>query len=276
MTNIFIHIRLFFTAAILIYTPLISLSLNASETVNFSVKNKLPIPKDCFTQGFTIESGFIYLSCGMFNRSRVIKMDMSGKVLVTKHLPKKVFAEGLTLFNNTLYVLTWKNHITYTLNKNTLEIEKQISLNGEGWGLSSRDNEFLLSDGSNAIHSLDSNTFTKKRSYFLKDGNNIKLNQLNELENIKNLLFANQWKTRKIHLIPRSFGQNIQPIAEINISDEKAFSEEFKRGVLNGIAYDEKTQCLWITGKNWNKAYALSLETTPDIKKLSGSSFDCL
>jgi len=275
MTNIFVHNRLFFITAILIHSLLISLSLNASETVNFSVKNKLLMPKDCFTQGFIIESDLIYLSCGMYNRSRVIKMNMSGKVLATQHLPKKIFAEGLTLFNNTLYVLTWKNHIAYTLNKDTLAIEKQIPISGEGWGLSSRGDEFLLSDGSNAIHSFDSNTFTKRRSYFLKDGNKNKLNHLNELENIKNLLFANQWKTRKIHLIPKSFGQNIQPIAEINISDEKAFSEELKRGVLNGIAYDEKTQCLWITGKNWNKAYALSLETTPAIKKLSGSSFDC-
>ena len=83
------------------------------------------------------------------------------------------------------------------------------------------------------------------------------IDQLNELEYIKGDIYANVWHTNRIVRISPQSGEVIghidlsELILEVRPSDPEA--------VLNGIAYDEQTERIFVTGKLWPKLFEIRL-----------------
>ena len=78
---------------------------------------------------------------------------------------------------------------------------------------------------------------------------------LNELEFIKGEVFANVWLTDRIAIISPETGR---VNAWVDLKGLRGPAE--KSGgddVLNGIAYDEKGDRLFVTGKNWSRLYEI-------------------
>jgi glutamine cyclotransferase len=81
---------------------------------------------------------------------------------------------------------------------------------------------------------------------------------LNELEFIEGYIFANQWTTNYILKIDPSNGE---VVGKLDLSEfaKKAKWMYPQADVLNGIAYNEKTKDILITGKFWPLSFLIRL-----------------
>ena len=239
---------------------------HAAQHVTFDVKRTVRHDAECFTQGLQLYRDVLYESCGLNGRSSVRKVDPStGTVLLQTKLPSDVFAEGLTVMNGKVYVLTWKNKKMFVLDAGTLKIESTTTFqtfNGEGWGLTHDGKEALIaSDGSDRLTFLstpkDSSTpSTSLKTVAVKDMAGGPVYQINELEFINGFVFANLWYQDVVvkidpetgHVVERVDLKTLYPAPRAPTAD-----------CLNGIAYNASNNALILTGKLWPKYYHVDL-----------------
>lgn len=81
------------------------------------------------------------------------------------------------------------------------------------------------------------------------------INQLNELEFINGKIYSNVWHTNLILIINPDDGE---VIGWINLTGLEKQSD-LSKNVLNGIAFDQTNNHLFITGKNWPHLYEILL-----------------
>ena len=127
---------------------------------------------------------------------------------------------------------------------------------GEGWGLTTNEDGFIMSDGTADIRFLDPETFREVKRITVKDqGKEIKM--LNELEFINGEIYANVWLTNKIVRIDPESGKVIAWV-DLSILVPKGY-ENNQDAVLNGIAYDTTKKRLFVTGKLWPKLFEVEI-----------------
>jgi len=236
------------------------------ESLNNKSLKSLPLAQDCFTQGFYIHQHTLYLSCGRYNHSKILAYaierdeDQQIKSLKLKHqqrVPEQYFAEGLSLFDKQLVLLTWKSRHVFLHDPETLQasgfIKKAFKSGmGQAWGVSNDEQELFISNGSSSLQVFDNPSFTPLKRTLEVSYQGQTLSQLNELELIGDHIWANLWKRSDIALIDKNNGQvktliDLSPITK----------QHQQHGVLNGIAYDVLTGHIWATGKYWGKAYKI-------------------
>ena len=69
-------------------------------------------------------------------------------------------------------------------------------------------------------------------------------------------VYANIWLDDRIAIINPETGQITAWIDLSGISESEKFDSD---SVLNGIAYDQKKNRLFVTGKNWSNVYEIAL-----------------
>ena len=168
----------------------------------------------------------------------------------------------MTIFNNKIFFLTWKANKGFTYNLKTLELENEFSYSKskEGWGLTHSKKELIKSDGTSKIWFLDPNTQKEKR-YIEAYTNKQSLNKLNELEFINGKIYANYWQKPLIAIINPDNGVvegivNLTGLVKEMEKSQKLLKED---DVLNGIAFDEKNNRMFVTGKNWKSLFEIEL-----------------
>ncbi len=227
-----------------------------AEKVKYRVIASYPHSKSAFTQGLEFYEGYLYEGTGLYGRSSLKKLELkTGKTLKERKLADLYFGEGITIFNENIYQLTWKKGklFIYDLNFNLLKI---ISYNGEGWGLSNNGRSLIMSDGSEYIYYRDPNNFQiLKRIKILFNGK--ALQDLNELEYIDGYIYANVWQKDIIVKINPNSGRVVSYLDLKSLLDKSKYQYEIN--VLNGIAYIEERGSLLITGKLWPKIFEIKL-----------------
>ncbi len=244
------------------------LMLLASHTIAYKLLDEQFHDSNVFTQGFEINDNKFYMSSGGYNkRESFIQVENYEGSLIEKLLLGKcknknsdayggnIFAEGLTLLDGKLYLLTWKCkeiHV-YDASQHKLKfIEKLTYPKGikEGWGIANNGKDLILSDGSRKLYTLN------KDNLLIKNVIRTKYNKLNELEYIDGYVYANVWGKSYILKIKYDEKSRTKRIRLTNISKNhrKGRDGQF---VLNGIAYDEKRDAIWVTGKFWNNKYLI-------------------
>ena len=116
--------------------------------------------QEAYTQGLEIYNNFLFESTGLNGKSSVRKINMkSGEILDIINLDYEYFGEGLTILNDRIYQLTWKNRIgfIYDLDLNNIGTFNYGN-SQEGWGLCNDGNYIYKSDGTSKIWKLDPNT----------------------------------------------------------------------------------------------------------------------
>ena len=229
---------------------------------NYKILNKIYHNKSCFTQGFFIKNDFLYESCGLYNKSSLNKINLkNGKTIKTIKINPQFFAEGLTISNNIIYILTYKSKtlLTYDMNFNYLDKYEFETSTNEGWGLTHNDKYLILSDGSNKLSFYhfpkeNTNKLIKEKEVIVME-NNTSIYKINELEYINDYIYANIWYNDFIIKIDPENGKVVN---KYNLEYFKNI-ENTSVNVLNGIAYDKKTELLYITGKNWKYIYSIKL-----------------
>lgn len=209
-----------------------------------------------FTQGIVFHDGVLLESTGLYGRSSIIKVAPgSGQVLARQNIAEEHFGEGMTVFKDRVYQLTLSN-TGFIYNRKSLKQVGEFSYQGEGWGLTHDEQSLIMSDGSNRIRFLDPETFKPLRTIEVSY-NNIPLKNLNALQYVKGEIFANIWQS---DYIVRIDPRNGKILGWINL---KGLQQDEDKGgaddVLNGIAYDEESDRLVVTGKRWSKYFEISL-----------------
>lgn len=248
-------------AGIVTFIPL-SHASNSIPTLYPSIKKTKPHNPKSFTQGWIKEGDIFYESSGLYGRSFVTRY--GNNKTITNNLPNQYFAEGLTLFNDALYLLTWKEEILLILDKNNLKITATLPYSGEGWGLTHNGSQLIMSNGSADLLFRNTTDFSITRQITVP----LPL-QLNELEYVDGVIWANDWKKDDIYAINSEDGCLL---ARIDLSSlRKQAVTPNNSNVLNGIAYDTKEHGLWVTGKYWPTRYLIEYPSNK-IKQLKAST----
>lgn len=232
---------------------------NAAPAVyGYEVVNTFPHDPEAFTQGLVFHDGALVESTGLERHSTLRRVELqTGKVLQKVDVPPQFFAEGLTLFGGKLYQLTWKAEKGFIYDPQTFEKTGEFTYVGEGWGLTHDADSLILSDGSDKLRFIDPNTYQVRRIVSVKDGGRPVVS-LNELEYVKGEVYANVWHLNRVARIDPQTGRvngwiDLSGLLKPgDVSDEEA--------VLNGIAYDEAGDRLFVTGKLWPKLFEVRLK----------------
>ena len=228
---------------------------------NYEIINEFPHDITSYTQGLEFYNGFLYESTGLNGYSSINKIDvLNNKVLEKKYLEDKYFGEGLSVINDNLIQLTWKNKIGFVYDPNTLELKNSFNYDKhiEGWGLAN-DGEFLyLSDGSSKIRIINPESF-KEINFFEVVTNNRKIKNINELEIVENMIYANTYQSNK-DVVLEIDKNNGKVLGIINFDGlREKVKKHSELDVLNGIAYNKSRNTFFITGKKWNKFFEVKI-----------------
>lgn len=227
----------------------------------YEIVNTYPHDTSAYTQGLIWHDGALYESVGQYGRSNLRKVELeSGKVLRRAEVPEEFFAEGMTLLKGKLFQLTWQEHKGFIYDPNTFSKIGEFTYEGEGWGLTQDGKSLILSDGTNQIRFLNPDNFRVERAINVFEDNDPSrpLREINELEYVKGEIYANVWQTDQIIRVDPKTGKLLGVVDLSGILPGKRLDEV--DDVLNGIAYDEKNQRLFVTGKRWPKLFEIRLK----------------
>jgi glutamine cyclotransferase len=225
-------------------------------TYTYRVIQSYPHDRRAFTQGLIYRKGFLYEGTGMNGQSGILKVKIeSGEVLQVHAIPRQYFGEGITEWNGSIIQLTWQSEIGFVYDLATFRLTKTFAYRGEGWGLTHDGARLIMSDGSSWLRFLDPTTLQESGRLQVRDQNG-PVEQLNELEYVRGEIFANVWQTDRIARIsPKDGGVT----GWIDLSGLLSPLERGGADVLNGIAYDEARNRLFVTGKWWPRLFEIKL-----------------
>lgn len=232
----------------------------APDQYSFSVVKTFPHDEDAYTQGLEFHDGVLYESTGEYGHSSLRKVELeTGKVIKSIKLPQKQFGEGLTIVDNRIIQLTWREGIGLVYDKNSFEKIKEFNYQAskEGWGLSFDGEKLIKSDGTNRLYFLNKDTYAETGNFIDVYDHNGPVDQLNELEYINGKIFANVYLTDKIVIIDPANGQVVGELNMIGLLPQK--DQKSNTDVLNGIAYDKKRDRIFVTGKRWNTLFEIKM-----------------
>ncbi|WP_299012268.1 glutaminyl-peptide cyclotransferase [uncultured Polaribacter sp.] len=236
---------------------------NKPAIYSYKIINTYPHDTKAYTQGLEYYNGFLYETTGRKGQSTLRKVDIkTGKVLQKVALDNNYFGEGMTIVGDKIIWLTWQNNKGFIYDLNTFEQEGEFAYNKskEGWGLTQNETELIKSDGTNKIWFLDKETQKEKR-FIQTYTHDRALSQLNELELINGKLYANYYQKPIIAIIDPATGIVESLINLKGLEKEMAKTQKLAEGdeVLNGIAFDEENDRLFVTGKYWGKLFEIEL-----------------
>lgn len=243
-------------------TRTITIKPNAApQGLDYEMVKTYPHDADAYTQGLVYLDGFMYEGTGQYGKSFLRKTDMSNNnILSALSLDSRLFGEGVTIYKDKIYQITWKSHKGFVYDLETFSLESTFTYNSQGWGITTMGDELIMSDGSNKLYHIDPTTFNVVKEIEVYDHKGPVYN-LNELEYINGQVWANVWMTDRIVLIDPKTGT---VTADLDMKDLLSASERRKldssEEVLNGIAYNPEKGTVYVTGKCWPKLFEIRLK----------------
>jgi glutaminyl-peptide cyclotransferase len=243
----------------------------------YEVVKAYPHDPKAFTEGLFFHDGYLYESTGQERHSTLRKVELeTGKVVQQFELPPEDFGEGISMVNNQIYQLTWRQGLCRVFDGNDFKLIRELDYQGEGWGMTTDGQNLYMTDSTHIIRVMEPEKFKQVRTIpvFREDGR--PLMQINELEWVKGEIWANIWHSEDADILGKpnyivridpasgkilgwidlgGISPDDQPKDSSNPYDPKA------ENTLNGIAYDEATDRIFVTGKNWKKLYEIKLRS---------------
>lgn len=209
-----------------------------------------------YTQGMFFQDGQMYESTGQYGLSSFMKVDLeTGAALERMDFNDEYFVEGSVMFEGNLYILTWTNRKAFVYDAETLEYKAAWKYPREGWGITHDGRNLIASDGSANLYFMDADFAQQKKLKVTLEDRPVRF--LNELEYIDGKIWANVYTTDSIVIINPKTGK-VEGLVDCTGLLPRALHEP-STDVLNGIAYDEKTGKIYLTGKNWPRLYEVRL-----------------
>ena len=227
-----------------------------APTYGYRVVRSYPHDREAYTQGLVYRDNVFYEGTGLNGQSSIRKVrPETGEVLQIHRLEPRYFGEGIAVVARELIQLTWQTEVGFVYDLETFERRRTFRYAGEGWGLTYDGKRLIRSDGSSVLRFLDPATLKETGRLPVRDAG-MPVEQLNELEMVKGEIYANVYQTERIVRISPKTGQ---VIGWIDLSGLLSPREAAGVDVLNGIAYDETNDRLFVTGKLWPRLFEIQL-----------------
>ena len=226
---------------------------------SFEILEEYPHDKEAYTQGLEFHNGTLYESTGQYKKSSLRKTNYeTGEVYNNVSIPDAYFGEGLTIINNKIIQLTWREKTGFIYNLETLKKSGSFvyGKSKEGWGLCNDGNVIYKSDGSQKIWLLNANTLAEENFIEIYT-NTSKIKSVNELEWVEGKIYANIYLKDAIAIVNPKNGA-VEGVIDFT-SLKKHVGEHKEDEVLNGIAYKGEPNILYVTGKNWDKLFKVEI-----------------
>lgn len=251
---------------------------SALPTYTYQIVKSYPHDPKAFTQGLIFRDGFLYEGTGEEGESTIRKVEIAtGKVVQKFDLRQEIFGEGITAVGDKLYQISWQNGLAWEYDLSDFKMLREMKYAGEGWGLTTDGTQLIMSDGTHLLKFIDPQTFKTTRTVPVMQENGKPLYLLNELEWVKGEIWANIWHSEQtetgttqgrmpnlgrpntIARIDPASGRVVGWIDLANISPDDQDENRESENTLNGIAYDEAGDRIFVTGKNWKKLYEIKV-----------------
>lgn len=224
----------------------------------YQIINIWPHDSNAFTQGLILADGKLLESTGQqgYSSLRIVELE-TGKILKKVDVPEPYFAEGIAMLNGKVYQLTWQDQLGFIYDSQNLKRAGEFNYQGEGWGLTTDGQSLILSDGSNLIRFIDPSSFRVTKTITVRDGIT-PIDQLNELEWVQGEIYANVWHDQRIAVINPQTGGVTAWIDLTGLIPQGELQDP--EAVLNGIAYDQANNRLFVTGKLWPRLFEIKVK----------------
>jgi glutamine cyclotransferase len=235
------------------------------KLLDYTIVNTYPHDTASFTEGLEFYKDTLYestgsgaASSGISCKSYLRKYDYkTGKIFKQTDLDPQYFGEGITMINNKIFQLTWQNKTGFIYNADTWKLEKTFTYEKdiEGWGMTNDGKYIYQTDKTEKIWRMDPNT-QKMVDYVNVYSGKLKIPSINELEWINGKIYTNIWQKDFIAVVNPKSGA-VEGI--LDMSGLRKFITAGSTDFLNGIAYNPKTNTIFVTGKNWDKLFEIKV-----------------
>ena len=236
----------------------------ATTTSNYtySIVKTYPHDTSSFTEGLWYSDGIMYESSGSGNGPNYVstlrQVNLTtGKVIKEYTLPIQYFGEGIAVVDDEIIQLTWQSNVGFIYDKDTFALLGNFTFTTQGWGLTYDGKELIMSDGTDNLYFLNATTFQRIGEVQVHDGNS-NVTEINSLDYINGDVYANIWMTNNIAIINPATGQ-VKAWVDLTGLPASVASKTNLNAVLNGIAYDQQNDRLYVTGKDWSSLYQIKL-----------------
>ena len=225
----------------------------------YELLNTYPHDITSYTQGLEFYNGVLYESTGQYGESKLRALDYKNDAILNNvNLSRSYFGEGLTVLNDKIYQLTWKEGRGLIYDVNTFETLGSFNYgqSKEGWGLCNDGRQLYKTDGSENIWILNAETLEEER-FVQAYTNKGRLTNLNELEWVEGKIYANRYQKNGVAIINPINGA-IEAVLDFKDLKNKVTNHP-GLDVLNGMAYNPDTKTLFVTGKRWDKLFEVRI-----------------
>jgi glutaminyl-peptide cyclotransferase len=228
------------------------------KLLKYKIVNTYPHDTLSFTEGLEFYKDTLYESTGLKGKSYFRKYDYkTGKVFKQIDLDSKYFGEGITFISGKLFQLTWEEKTGFIYNASTLKLEKTFAYDKdiEGWGMTNDGKHIYQTDKTEKIWRMNPDT-QKMIDYVNVYSGSSKIQSINELEWINGKIYTNVWQKDAIAVVNPSTGA-VEGI--LDMVGLRKLTNVTPNDFLNGIAYNPKTKTIFVTGKNWDKLFEITV-----------------
>jgi glutamine cyclotransferase len=225
----------------------------------YELLNTYPHDITSYTQGLEFYKGVLYESTGQYGESKLRALDYKNDAIINNvNLSRSYFGEGLTVLNDKIYQLTWKEGRGLIYDVNTFETLGSFNYgqSKEGWGLCNDGRQLYKTDGSENIWILNAETLEEER-FVQAYTNKGRLTNLNELEWVEGKIYSNRYQKNGVAIINPINGA-IEAVLDFKDLKNKVTNHP-GLDVLNGMAYNPDTKTLFVTGKRWDKLFEVRI-----------------
>ena len=259
----------------------------------YAVVATYPHDSTAFTQGLAYQSPDTLLEStgSVGGRSTVRRVDLkTGEVLRRESLASEFFAEGLTTLppgsveglekdRSVSAQIAWKKNAGFLYDAETLErIGTFATPLRDGWGLTTDPDSasgVIVTDASESLTFVEigasGTEWRETRKATVRDGDR-KIRFANELETVRGEVWGNVIETECIVRVDPKTGL---VLGWIDLTGIKAEVDPAPRrgDVMNGIAYDEAGDRVFVTGKKWSALFEVTV--VPSERSLEETRARC-
>lgn len=236
----------------------------------YAVKKLRSIPHvdKPWTQGLEMSpEGYLVESVGAYppsTNSYVRTLDTSTGQMVHATPKVTVFLEGIAKFGNRWFASTYNDHEVLEYD-DLFNVVQKHNYPYEGWGLVHvpSGDAFLATNGTASLFSLDRNFQLLGEKMVTCLGKPVP--GMNELEFVEN--FGGHGPAVLGNLMNTRLGLAVDPdtaactaVFHLTGLERETSNEPSGYHVANGIAHDKNTGNFWVTGKNWDEMFEISME----------------
>jgi len=236
----------------------------APPVINYTVVKVYPHDTSSYTEGLEWRNNSLYESGGNYGSSKLFQTTLEGKTLQSLSVPKEYFGEGITVLNNKIYQLTWKENKVFVYDASTFKKINELSWPYEGWGMTNDGKHIIVSTGSSILYFVDPENFRILNQVSVAN-NYGPVSSVNELEYVNNFIYANVYETNYILKIDPQTGSVVGQVDLTGLLQKSGMQYNLQKyepnngNVLNGIAYDSLKSSFYVTGKMWPALFEIKL-----------------